>query len=231
MRKAGMPSIAIIDSGAHAGHPHVGYIAGGFTFQCDASGAVKRIEGAADEIGHGTAIAGLIRGYAPDTGIWALKIFGRHLSAGIPALIAAMEWALEIPVEIIHLSLGTAEERHKPLLENLCETARRRNILVVASARTRADLVYPAVFESVIGVCQDAECPPEGLFHHPGMPIAFSAHGMPRPIPGLPQERNFRGGSFAAAHVSGRILRMRAAEPCMTSDDVVNNLIRQAITR
>jgi hypothetical protein len=34
------------------------------------------------------------------------------------------------------------------------------------------------------------------------MPIEFGAYGRPREIPGLAQERNFGGASFAAARVT-----------------------------
>ncbi len=198
-------SVAIIDSGVNGDHPHVGGVVSGAAFSVAGDGAVLQDAGYLDEIGHGTAIAGVIRLYAPMAALSAIKIFRTDLTASMPTLIAALEWAVSGGFRIIHLSLGTTRTRYRAPLQALCQEAAERNIVVVAAARTAADRIYPAVFDTVIGVCQAPGCPPGRLIHHPGAPVNFGAHGQPRPIPGLPQERNFRGSSFAAAHVTGRV--------------------------
>ncbi|WP_373498389.1 S8 family serine peptidase [Desulfococcus sp.] len=206
-------TVAVIDSGINASHPHVGGIAAGVSFSTGADGAVVQEKGCRDAIGHGTAIAGVIRLYAPEATLTALKIFHTDLTASMAALVAALEWAVSGGFRIIHLSLGTTLERCRKPLRSLCARAAAQNTLVVAAARSADDPIYPAVFDTVIGVYQYPACPPEGLIHHPGVPVNFGAHGRPRPIPGLPQERNFRGSSFAAAHVTGRVAAFLEAHP------------------
>ena len=198
-------TVAVIDSGINGSHPHVGGTVPGVTFLTTDDGAVVREDGGQDEIGHGTAIAGVIRLHAPASQLTALKIFKIDLTASMAALMAAMEWAVSAGSRIIHLSLGTTQDRYREPLRTLCQKALARNTLVVAAARSADDRIYPAVFDTVIGVYQNPACPPESLVHHPGALVNFGAHGQPRPIPGLPQARNFRGSSFAAAHVTGRV--------------------------
>jgi hypothetical protein len=41
----------------------------------------------------------------------------------------------------------------------------------------------------------------------------FYASGYPRPVPGLPQERNLNGISFAVANMTGFVARARQACP------------------
>ena len=221
-------SVAVIDSGVNPEHPHVGPIEGGCAFRTDNNGNVVMDAGHTDEIGHGTAVAALIRGYSPAARIHAFKIFGDRLSADAALLLKALEWAISQPIRIIQLSLGTFLEQHRSMLADLCNQAWRRNTIVVASARTAEDAVYPAVFGSVIGVYWDLDCPPDKLIFRPDKPVHFGAHGWPRPIPGMDQRNNFRGGSFAAAHVAGRIARMLETSPGLSPAQAVQNLIRQA---
>jgi len=221
-------SVAVIDSGVNPEHPHVGPIDGGWSFRTDDAGEVVMKAGYTDDIGHGTAVAAVIRGYSPTAHLYALKIFGNRLAASAPLLVKALQWAISQPIRIIHLSLGTSRDQHKPILTDLCDEACRQNIIVVASARTAEDLVFPAVFGSVIGVYWDWDCPPEKVTFRPDKPVQFGAHGWPRPIPGMDQRNNFRGASFAAAHVTGRIARMLEMSPRLSPAQAAQKLISQA---
>jgi hypothetical protein len=42
-------------------------------------------------------------------------------------------------------------------------------------------------------------------------PVSFAAAGFPRPIPGVPVERNLSGISFAVANVTGFLARLLEA--------------------
>lgn len=91
--------IAIVDSGIHPDHPHVGRIAGGIGFAG---------EDYLDRLGHGTAVAGAIRERAPAAELYAVKVFDRRLSAGMALLVRALEWCAAERMDIVNLSLGTA---------------------------------------------------------------------------------------------------------------------------
>ena len=67
--------IAVIDSGVHAAHPHVGGVSGGVAIRAD--GTLD--EDFVDRLGHGTAVTAAIREKAPAADIIAIKVFWRDL--------------------------------------------------------------------------------------------------------------------------------------------------------
>src|SRR4051812_12688774 len=97
--------IAVVDSGISPGHPHVGEISGGVSL----TGTPDLI----DRLGHGTAVAGARRQWAPHASLYAVKVFDRRLSATIDALIEALEWCRDEHMDLVNLSLGTANPAHR----------------------------------------------------------------------------------------------------------------------
>jgi len=140
-------------------------------------------------------------------------------------LRTALEWAVEQRPKMIHLSLGTEREEYRPALEELCRRAFEKGTVIVAAARGPEDRVYPGVFDTVIGVCWDRSCDTErAIVYHPGKPVEFGAWGRPRPLPGLPEEMNFKGSSFAAARVTALAARMLEEHPQQGTDWVRQTL-------
>lgn len=220
--------IAVIDSGVNPQHFHVNGVAGGVSFYPAAGGGVETAADYHDAIGHGTAIAGIIRERLPAARLFALKIFHDTLRAPADLLTAALSWAVAKRIKVIHLSLGTEQPKLRPALERICRQAFDRKLVVVASARSPDDGIWPSSLETVIGVYWDTTCDPGGITYLPDRRIAFGAHGRPRPLPGLPQERNFRGHSFAAARVTAEVGRLLADNPAAGSDWIRRRLIRAA---
>ena len=194
--------IAVIDSGINPGHSHVQGVAGGISFQLGASGEVVQGVDFRDELGHGTAIAGVIRERNPQAKIYAVKIFHQLLEAPAALLLAAMQWAIRARVNIIHLSLGTERSEYRGDLKQLCRDAVGKDIVIIAAARALEDQVFPAIFDEVIGVYWNHDCDNGSLIYYPEKSVEFGAYGRPRALPGIPQELNFSGSSFAAAHVT-----------------------------
>ena len=61
----------------------------------------------------------------------------------------------------------------------------------------------------MVGVLLDWDCPRDGIRLHAtsdGRKV-YAASGYPRPIPGVPPERNLKGISFAVANVTGCLAR------------------------
>lgn len=198
-------NIAIVDSGIHEGHPHVGAIAGGVSFAGGDS---------IDRLGHGTAVAGAIREKAPEASLYAVKIFDRRLSAEIDTIVRALDWCREQRMDLMNLSLGTANEEH-----------RERFAWVVASEMVVVSVagMLPGMLDGVIAVAADPECPRDRFRFRDGV---FYASPYPRPIPGVAVERNLRGASFAVANMTGfaaRALALAGREGLLTA------LIRQAV--
>ena len=220
--------IALIDSGINAGHSHVGWIAGGVAFHPEPDGEVREDPDVQDSIGHGTAIAGIIRERVPEARIYALKIFHEDLRAPAVLLTSALQWAIDRNMKIIHLSLGAEREKGGERLSELCRAAYKRNLVVVAAARSPHDVVCPSSFDTVIGVYWNRACVPQGLIYHSDNPVEFGACGFPRELPGLPPEFNFRGSSFAAAHVTARAAQFVEENPEASVKWVRKKLIETA---
>jgi hypothetical protein len=181
--------IAIIDSGIHPGHPHVGQIAGGV--QITLTGEDKD---AVDRLGHGTAVAGAIREKMPNAELYAVKVFDRRLSANIGVILRALGWCREHGMDIVNLSLGTENPAHRQAFVEAIG-----DLLVVSPASA-----LPGSLPGVIGVAADPDCPRDVFRYHDGM---FYASPFPRPIPGVPVERNLQGASFAVANMTGLVAR------------------------
>src|SRR4030095_14125245 len=95
--------VGIIDSGVNPAHPHVGGVAGGARISSSESVYSNDY---LDYIGHGTAVAGAIREKAPDSLLYAVKVFDRALTTNIEAIIKAIDWCIEREIDVINLSLG-----------------------------------------------------------------------------------------------------------------------------
>ena len=229
IRAAMSVKIAIIDSGVNASHFHVRHVEQGWTFRFDKGQNVVKENGCADEIGHGTAIAGVIRERLPSASLYALKIFQQTLNAPYPLLHSALDWAVKTRAGIIHLSLGTRQSEHRKSLEDLCRRAYRKKIIIVAATQSPREQIFPSTFDTVIGVYGHPECGPDDLICHPSNTSLFGAHGRPRPLPGLPQEANFSGSSFAAARVTALVAEWLSTRPQAAFADIIQLLHRKGV--
>jgi len=140
-------------------------------------------EDSLDRLGHGTAVAGAIREKAPDVELYAVKIFDQRLSTKFEILLRALDWCVSEKMDVVNLSIGTA----KPLPE-----------------------IAPLIVSPMgpIAVRPDPACPRDQYFYCDRI---FYASPYPRPIPGVPVERNLQGASFAVANMTGFVARELAA--------------------
>ena len=197
--------IAVVDSGIHAGHPHVGTVEGGIHFSADGTTDADWM----DRLGHGTAVAAAIREKAPGVELLAVRVFDRTLATNAATLARAIAWSVEQGVSFINLSLGTPSTDHLPVLQAAVEDAGRRGATIVSAARHNETDWYPGSLRGVVGVVLDWECPREEIRRQAtgdGRQV-YAASGYPRPIPGVPPERNLKGISFAVANVTGILAR------------------------
>ena len=191
--------VAVVDSGIYADHPHVNGIAGGVAIVGD---------DLVDRLGHGTAVAAVIREKAPDAGIFAVKIFDRKLATDALMLAGAIRWCAENGMEWINLSLGTANTEHTELLQRAVDDALSRGARVVSAYGWLPGSLPCAIPVLLDWECSRGEC---RLRELPDGRTAYCASGYPRPIPGVSPERNFKGISFAVANVTGWLASKRKA--------------------
>ena len=217
--------VAVIDSGVHAGHPHVGGVAGGTAF--DVAG--MELGDYVDRLGHGTAIAAAIREKAPDAALFAVKVFDRSLSTSVTSLVAAIEWSISAGVHLVNLSLGTPRVAHEAALRDAITKARAHDVIVVSARRDdqRPDTVwFPGSLPGVLGVDVDWSIPRHQyrLANQDGV-ATMIASGYPRDIPGVPPARNVHGVSFSVANATGfAACALEAIAPRRSLDALVSVL-------
>ena len=203
--------VAVIDSGVNPRHPHISGVAGG----ASVFGPEQIEEGSfIDTLGHGTAVMAAIQEKAPEAEYLAIKLFQRSLRAGSSALIAAIEWALAQSVHVINLSLGTVNFEYQSHLRALVESAASRGTMFVSARETDGRACLPGSLPGVIAVRVDSDCPRARyrIKDEDSGPVYY-ASGYPRPLPGLPRERNLNGISFAVANMAGFVIRARESFP------------------
>lgn len=200
--RGGPLRVAIVDSGVHASHPHVAGVAGGIAFGPEGEAR----EDFVDRLGHGTAVAAVIREKAPHAALHVVKVFDRSLRTEIAALLAALDWAIASRFPLVNLSLGTPEPAHESALRRRVERARDAGVLIVSALRAEDGTpCLPGRLNGVLPVELDWNCPRDSVRcrERPGGRWVACASGYPRPIPGVSPERNLKGGSFAVANVTG----------------------------
>lgn len=217
--------VAVVDSGVQRAHPHIGAIYGGVNLTPSGEESDDT-----DRIGHGTAVAAAILDLAPAVELLAVRVFDRKLQTTADTLARAIEWSAAQGARLINLSLGTANPAHAERLAQAVRAALSVGALVVAARDPRAPVLLPGTLAGVIGVMADRGCPRD---HLTMAPLAdgtrtLRASPFPRPIDGLPPERNVSGVSFAVANASGFLARWLEAHPDDADADGVLDALARA---
>jgi hypothetical protein len=203
-------SVAVVDSGANVPHPHLPTVAGGIAIDFEG----KVTENYLDRLGHGTAAAAAIHEKAPEAELWAVKVFDAELATTVATLVRAIDWASERGCRLVNLSLGTPNDFREAELAPAVERAVARGSLVVSAFELDGRRWYPGCMAGAVGVVMDAAQPRESvaLVEIEGR-LVLTASPYPRPIPGVPPERNLNGISFAVANATGVLARLLADAP------------------
>jgi subtilisin family serine protease len=212
--------VAVVDSGIHAGHPHVGAVKSGI---CLFPGGDEG--DSVDRIGHGTAVSAAIREKSPGAELLAVRVFDRQLATNAAVLAKAIDWSADAGARLINLSLGTANAAHRDLLGGAVERAKRAGAIVVSARQAGAVNWLPGSLPSVAAVEVDWSLERDELeVAGSADETVFRATGYPRPIPGVPRERNLSGISFAVANVTGFLARLLEDRDVRSVRDILNAL-------
>jgi hypothetical protein len=203
-------TVAIIDSGVNVPHPHLPAVAGGVGIDLQGN----QTAGYVDLLGHGTAVAAAIHEKAPEAELLAVKVFQRELATTARTLVGAIDWAAARGVRLVNLSLGTPLELRASELQPAVERAVRAGSIIVPASELDGHPWYPGCMQGVVGVCLDPEQPRESVTvqEREGRRVLLAAP-YPRPIPGVPKERNLNGISFAVANATGCLAAALAGRP------------------
>jgi subtilisin family serine protease len=194
--------VGIIDTGVNPWHSHVrGRVRGARIF-ADAEGNIQEDEDFRDLVGHGTAVAGILRQGLPDAELFVLRVFDEELNS-YPSLVArALLRAAAAGCGIINLSLGMPPGQGSEVIEEACRVVLDAGAVLVAAGHPGKPGLLPASLPGVIGVMSADHLEPGKVDVNPKRPYSHQASGWPRDLKGLPSGTNLWGNSFACARVS-----------------------------
>jgi hypothetical protein len=192
--------VAVIDSGVNPNHPHVNGVAGGPAIGGEDDSYL-------DVLGHGTAVLAAIKEKAPDAEFYAVKVYYRSLRTNIESLASAFRWAIDHRMDVINLSLGTANDAYEAQMTSLIQLAEESGTAVIAAVEMESLPAFPGSLPGVIGVGVDWDCPRDAFYLEAHPRPRWLASGYPRSLPGVHPLRNLYGVSFAVANMSGFVAR------------------------
>jgi len=210
---SGSVKVAVIDSGIDIDYSLQGRVANQTSFVLAEYGYLVEdttvTDSAPDGSVHGTIVAEEIASLSSNAIIVNAKILGPSGTATSSALIAAIQWAVEMNCSVINLSLGSLPSYEDPLEEVIAWAFNRGAILVAAAGNEGEDGIAgnqinsPAVFEKCLAVAGLTEFGNPASFTSPG-PTASRYMKPDLAAPGYFDVGTYRysGTSFAAPRVS-----------------------------
>ncbi len=212
-------SVAIVDSGIHAGHPDLnGRVLESVEARVDNKRIIFDPSDSGDSAGHGTACAGIIASIARDADLYSIKVLGAAGLGDGQAFLAGLEYAIKKKYRVINLSLGTTKPQFFSPLHDLLDRAYQAGCIVVAAANNLPYPSFPSVFSSsLISVIKSEETNPLNFGFHYGEVIELTAPGVNVRTAWLDGgHRNLTGNSFACPHIVGVIALLLEKHPDMT---------------
>ncbi len=202
-----------------------------------------------DDMGHGTHVASIITGVAPDAEILAVKTMDKYGSGTLESIAEGIKYAAAMGAKVINLSLGAYkklffDKERKILLDAVTFAQKMGSILVVAAGNeyTWVSDIIPASFAGVITVGAMTAKLKRADFSNSGKGLDFIAPGediaaaksrqsvwlnLGSPTADRDYIR-FDGTSMATPMISGIIALLLSAFPDLTFDQIYDRLKRSA---
>ena len=228
--KGGRAKVAIVDSGAYAGHPDIGKISAQKDF----------VEGNAvadDDYGHGTRVTGIagaltdngkgMAGGCFKCGLLIAKVMSANGFATDSKIINGMDWSVDHGADVVNLSLGAPG--YSGVLGDAVNRASRRGAVVVAAAGNAGTTTrqYPAAYSNAIAVSATNQSDGLAGFSSRGDWVDLAAPG--KNILSTSRSGGYgkiNGTSFSAPFVSG--LAGLLASQGMSADSIRQRMQRSA---
>ena len=171
-----------------------------------------------DQLGHGTAVTNIIASnLAID--IVSARVFHDKLVCTPSQVAEAIQWLLSQNVDIINMSFGLRNDRS--ILRDSCEQALNNKIVIVASAPSQGEPVYPSNYNGIIRATGDARCTQGEISWLNSNQADFGGYsGKPHFGPA--------GASIGCASVTASIAQIKAQFPHYPQDSIIQSLIQNS---
>ena len=212
--------VAVIDSGVDGSHPLVGGVAQAVAVErhADPDEGIRFVDGPHDDLyGHGTACAAIIRSLAPHVELVSVRVLGGELKGSAFAFAHGLDWCLDHGINVVNLSLSTANENYLETFWQLVDEAAFRRVLLVAAMNNERKRTIPSEFAGVFSVACAPGSDRERVICSPSGPAEWGAAGIDVEVAWLGGGTIVAtGNSFAAPVVAGHLARILGAHPGIT---------------
>lgn len=205
--------VVIIDTGIDLTHPVFGDMESyeQLTVCGDREGEYRVKQGEAkDEIGHGTAVMGILKKECPNnTEFTIIKLFDHTHKVTPQKLAYTLEYIdSHISCAIIHMSLGCITPDKQ--LRLICERLYQKDVLMVAAFSNDGSMSFPAAYPQVIGVDVSMDVQNKNdYFVVENSPVNIIALGTNHRLAWTnPRYIIHQGASFSAPYITARLVRL-----------------------
>ena len=194
--------IGIVDTGINPWHSHVRGDVRGCRIFVNSDGKICEDSDFYDPVGHGTAVAGVLREALPEAAFIAIRVFEQELTT-YPSLVArGILRAAVAGCDVINLSLALPSGSGAELIADACVAAQEAGAILVAAGHPEHPDLLPASLPGVYGVISDDELEDDEIEMQGEGPYPCRARGVPRNLDNLPPKANLWGHSLACARVA-----------------------------
>lgn len=213
--------VVILDSGVRTSHPKLSQ------YEIVGYNAIDSSIDIMDNLGHGTAVTGIIKQHVPKAEIFVVKIFEFDYFVEFEGLCQALEYIdNNVTFDVLNISVGITECPDHERLEKVCESLAQKGVVIAAFDNFGA-VSYPAAYPCVIGVDGEQKYtnPLDYDFIDDKIINIRAKGGNQRLLWNKPDYMIQSGSSFACAHITGIVAKVLQKEKLNTKN--VLHLLRE----
>jgi subtilisin family serine protease len=199
-----------------------------FTMAILSQSTTSILDGPPAAFGHGTMTAGLVHLIAPGAKIMPLKAFAGDGSSDLFNIERAIYYAADHGANVINMSFEILQS--SSTLQSAIQYALSKNVVIVAASGNDGQqiLVYPAAYNSVVGVGSTDNSDVKSTFTNFGTNAVFVAapgEGVITTYPGGNYAAGW-GTSFSSPMIAGEAALVLQGRPGYHPGDVANAISR-----
>ncbi len=217
--------IAVIDSGIETSVSDLKqFVIKSTGYRVNSDGIISEYPDIRPNGKHGTIIALIIRNISRHVRMISLNILNERLATDSRIMIHAMNEALMLKPDIIHMSIGTVKKQYRNYVKDIVDMANEENIIIVAACNNFGFWSLPAYIDGVIGVKSARNHPCNDCFYkNRRFYFASSKISGIEAINEL-NNNNMRGTSVAAAFITGHIANIIETEKSINKQEILRRL-------